>query len=205
MHAWVLVPVFIPKRGAKSAGVHKAFVSIIERALNCQIGIGLFPATADRTIPVDWRLMLPRQWLQDAELCRQARIPEDAKPLSLWSSMLDLRDTLSGHHVGSPAPLIAKVCTPADARGLVTGLTQRQQSFTVTVPERVPFFAGSPFPEGARGSLSQYSALDVLSGTNRPGTRHHASPLLEGPADNQRLAERSGDSRATQTHRLFAE
>ncbi|WP_345607786.1 transposase, partial [Streptomonospora salina] len=73
VRAWVFAPVFMPKRGAMSVGVHKAFVPVKERTMNCQIGIGLFLAAAGRTIPVDWRLVLPREWIQDGGLRSQHR------------------------------------------------------------------------------------------------------------------------------------
>lgn len=200
-HSWVLAPAFIPKRGVKSAGVHKAFIPALGRTVNCQIGMGLFLATSDRAVPVDWRLVLPRQWVRDADLRRQARIPDDVRELPLWADMLHLVDSLSIRDTVPPAPLAAKVCTPADVRGLIAGLAQRRQDFVVCVPEQATFLTEPT--EGTKGKVLRRSAWDTL----RQAASREARPSAFGRNRGalSALVRLADDTDIPGTYRLFAE
>lgn len=89
VRAWTLTPVAVPKRGGHSVGVHQRFVTSTRRRLNCQLGIALFLPCPGANFPIDWRLFLPRQWTDDAQLRRRARIPETESFQPQWKHMLD--------------------------------------------------------------------------------------------------------------------
>ncbi|MFH8404010.1 IS701 family transposase [Streptomyces sp. NPDC018019] len=57
--AWVVRPVLIPKRGRRSAGVHRRFLPAAGRLVNGQQAHGLWYATDALNVPVDWYLHVP--------------------------------------------------------------------------------------------------------------------------------------------------
>ncbi|WP_150241756.1 IS701 family transposase [Nocardiopsis quinghaiensis] len=194
-HAWALVPAFIPKRGAKSPGVHRAFVPTIERTINCQIGMGLFLVGGNGAVPVDWRLVLPHQWVRDDELRRGARVPDDALARPLWAEMLHLADATRALDC-PPAPLVAKVCTTSDTTGLIRGLARRRRDFVLTVLERVELpLAASP--------VRSRGAVDILWSAFLRG---HASATGHGGRRLLSTLVRLDDSTPQGgSYRLFAE
>lgn len=64
--ALVIATAVLPKRGDRSCGVHRRFVPQDGRTVNCQVGLGAFLAVEQGTTPVDWRLLLPGRWAEDA-------------------------------------------------------------------------------------------------------------------------------------------
>ena len=66
------------KKGAKSAGVGRQYSGTAGRIENSQIGVFLGYASQHGHALLDRALYLPREWAEDAERRRQARIPEAA-------------------------------------------------------------------------------------------------------------------------------
>ncbi|GAA4895149.1 hypothetical protein HNR25_002331 [Streptomonospora salina] len=97
--------------------------------------------------------------------------------------MLQLTDALAESGATAGVPVVAKVCTPTDARGLVTGLAERGADFLVAVPDRSPFFDHAPArlrPRTYSASAGR-SAADVLAEPVRVRPRPAASGAAEGP------------------------
>ncbi|MET9862622.1 transposase [Streptomyces smyrnaeus] len=72
---WVMDCLAVPKRGRLSVGVERQFVPRIGRTVNSQVGVGLFHVSRSGSLPVSWRLLLPRRWLGDQRLRALARVP----------------------------------------------------------------------------------------------------------------------------------
>jgi SRSO17 transposase len=64
------------KKGAKSAGVGRQYSGTAGRIENSQIGVFLGYASRCGHALLDRALYLPRDWAEDMERCREARIPE---------------------------------------------------------------------------------------------------------------------------------
>ncbi|MDV9169071.1 transposase [Streptomyces sp. W16] len=75
--AWVVEPMTVVKAGTRSVGVSNAFVPQLGRVANNQQAVGLWLATEGLSFPVNWRLVLPPEWLDDKERRRRAEIPDD--------------------------------------------------------------------------------------------------------------------------------
>jgi SRSO17 transposase len=65
------------KKGTKSAGVARQYSGTAGRIENCQIGVFLAYATSRGCVFLDGRLYLPEEWLQDAQRCQAAGLPEN--------------------------------------------------------------------------------------------------------------------------------
>ena len=64
------------KKGKESAGVARQWSGRLGKVDNCQVAVfGVLSAGA-RALPVDCRLYLPEEWIQDPARCRKAGIPE---------------------------------------------------------------------------------------------------------------------------------
>lgn len=65
------------KSGTHSVGVARQYAGVIGKVDNCQVGVYASLCTGNRSCLVDERLYLPREWVEDKERCRKAKIPEE--------------------------------------------------------------------------------------------------------------------------------
>ncbi|MFI6283431.1 IS701 family transposase [Streptomyces sp. NPDC051018] len=177
VRAWSVATAVVPKRGEHSVGVHKSFIPAAGRVLNCQQGVGLFFLTAGEALPVDWRLLLPKDWALDVQRRQRARIPPSVghEPLSAYA--LDLIDTATSAGPRPRPPIVADLSGPgdcADASALVNGLLARGQAFVVTVPGSLPVV---PMDGRRAGGGPASGAREFL---RRCSLRHPATMTLSG-------------------------
>ena len=64
------------KKGAHSVGVARQWSGRLGKVENCQVAVFGVLNAGSRSIPVDGRLYLPEQWVNDPERCRRAGVPE---------------------------------------------------------------------------------------------------------------------------------
>jgi hypothetical protein len=77
--AWVVRPMLIPKAGKHSVGVARRFCPELGQTLNAQQAMGVWAASDELTVPVDWRLHLSQAWVQDQGRRSRAAIPDGAR------------------------------------------------------------------------------------------------------------------------------
>jgi SRSO17 transposase len=66
------------KKGKDSVGVARQWCGRLGKVDNCQIGVFAVLCHGERHIPIDARLYLPKEWLDDRRRCRRAGIPATA-------------------------------------------------------------------------------------------------------------------------------
>jgi SRSO17 transposase len=76
VEAWVLDDTGFPKDGKHSPGVKRQYSGTLGKIGNCQIGVSVHAVGRGGTLPLGWALYLPREWCEDAERRRRAKIPE---------------------------------------------------------------------------------------------------------------------------------
>lgn len=95
--AWVVRPIVIPKVGPHSVGVDQQFVPHLGHSVNAQQAFGAWLASERVSVPGNWRLVLPRSWLEDDRRRSRAHIPASSRPASLeehaTGAFLDTADT----------------------------------------------------------------------------------------------------------------
>jgi len=64
------------KQGNKSCGVKRQYSGTAGRTENCQIGVFLTYASSRGHSPIDRRLYIPKEWMEDKERSKKAGIPE---------------------------------------------------------------------------------------------------------------------------------
>jgi SRSO17 transposase len=77
IEAWIIDDTGFPKKGAHSVGVARQYCGQLGKQDNCQIAVSLSLANHHASLPVAYRLYLPRDWAADGERRRKAGVPED--------------------------------------------------------------------------------------------------------------------------------
>jgi len=65
------------KQGKHSCGVKRQYSGTAGRVENCQIGVFLTYTSQRGYSPIDRRLYIPQEWIDDPERCKKAGVPED--------------------------------------------------------------------------------------------------------------------------------
>ncbi|MFE0105110.1 IS701 family transposase [Streptomyces sp. NPDC059009] len=144
VQAWVLARTAIPKRGDRSVGVGRHFLPEEGRLVNSQIGLAVVQATRHAGVPVNWRLLLSRQWLADAERREAAYIPEGVNANPQSTDFLEMLDELAGPWQGPTAPVVADLRSLPDADRLICGLGERGLGFALEVDGSLQVSGGAP-------------------------------------------------------------
>lgn len=66
-----------PKKGAESVGVARQWSGRLGKTDNCQVAVIAALGRGDRAAMVDFRLYLPKAWVDDPRRCRKAGIPKE--------------------------------------------------------------------------------------------------------------------------------
>ncbi|MGB5564412.1 MAG: IS701 family transposase [Sedimenticolaceae bacterium] len=74
---WIVDDTGFPKKGKHSVGVAHQYCGQTGKQDNCRVAVSLSIATAQGSIPVGYRLYLPRTWADDPARCRKAGVPEE--------------------------------------------------------------------------------------------------------------------------------
>ena len=75
--AWIVDDTGIPKKGKHSVGVTRQYCGQLGKQDNCQVAVTLSLATWEASLPVAYRLYLPREWAEDRARRRRAGVPEE--------------------------------------------------------------------------------------------------------------------------------
>ncbi|MEJ5370330.1 MAG: IS701 family transposase, partial [Bryobacteraceae bacterium] len=77
--AWIVDDTGIPKKGRHSVGVARQYCGQLGKQDNCQVAVSLSVATWEASLPVAWRLYLPKEWAEDRARRRKAGVPEEVE------------------------------------------------------------------------------------------------------------------------------
>jgi SRSO17 transposase len=64
-----------PKKGDKSVGVARQYCGEVGKVDNCQVAVCGVLSCGEKASPVDVRLYLPKEWVEDRKRCKKAGIP----------------------------------------------------------------------------------------------------------------------------------
>jgi SRSO17 transposase len=77
IEAWIIDDTGFPKKGTHSVGVARQYCGQLGKQDNCQVAVSLSIANHHASLPVAYRLYLPKDWAGDPERRRKAGVPED--------------------------------------------------------------------------------------------------------------------------------
>ncbi|MDX2691464.1 IS701 family transposase [Streptomyces scabiei] len=131
--AWVIGSMAIPKAGAHSVGVEESFRFDLGRVVNSQQAYGVSLANEQLSVPVNWGLNLPAEWLENAERRRRARIPDDAATMSVEAGAVHTAAELAESAWGLRRRPVVLDARTLDAPALLDEITRRGIPFVMRV------------------------------------------------------------------------
>jgi len=72
---WIVDDTGFPKKGEHSVGVARQYCGQLGKQDNCQVAVSVSLATEAASLPVAYRLYLPKEWAQDRARRREAGVP----------------------------------------------------------------------------------------------------------------------------------
>jgi SRSO17 transposase len=75
VEAWLVDDTGLPKKGRHSVGVARQYRGQVGKQDNCQVAVSLSVATAAASLPIAWRLYLPKEWAEDPQRRAEAGVP----------------------------------------------------------------------------------------------------------------------------------
>ena len=75
IEAWIIDDTGFPKKGTHSVGVHHQYCGQLGKQANCQVAVTLSIANHHASLPIAYRLYLPREWINDAPRRAKAHVP----------------------------------------------------------------------------------------------------------------------------------
>jgi len=77
--AWIVDDTGFPKKGTHSVGVARQYCGQVGKQENCRIAVSLSVSTWDASLPIAYRLYLPKDWAEDAARREKAEVPEEVE------------------------------------------------------------------------------------------------------------------------------
>ena len=79
LQAWIIDDTGFPKKGCHSVGVTRQYCGQLGKQDNCQVAVSLSVASHQGSLPVAWRLYLPKDWADDPVRRSKAGVPADIR------------------------------------------------------------------------------------------------------------------------------
>ena len=105
---WIIDDTAFPKKGTHSVGVARQYCGVLGKQDNCQVAVSISLANAQASLPVAYRLYLPKPWADDAARRRKAGVPAEIEFATKTEIALAQLETLLAE--GAP-----RHCVLADA------------------------------------------------------------------------------------------
>src|SRR5271166_6077894 len=77
IEAWIIDDTGFPKQGRHSVGVTRQYCGQLGKQDNCQVAVSLSVANHHASLPVAYRLYLPKDWAKDHTRRRKAGVPKE--------------------------------------------------------------------------------------------------------------------------------
>lgn len=77
IRAWIVDDTGLPKKGNHSVGVKRQYCGQLGKTANCQVAVSLSVASDTASLPIAYRLFLPKDWTEDAERRAKVGVPDD--------------------------------------------------------------------------------------------------------------------------------
>jgi SRSO17 transposase len=79
IEVWIIDDTGLPKKGRHSVGVKAQYCGQLGKEANCQVAVSLSIANHFASLPIGYRLYLPREWAEDRARRDRASVPEEIR------------------------------------------------------------------------------------------------------------------------------
>jgi SRSO17 transposase len=210
--AWIVDDTGFPKKGRHSVGVTRQYCGQVGKQENCRIAVSLSVSTWKASLPIAYRLYLPKEWAEDSARREKTEVPEAARFQTKPEIALDQIRTAAAAQVPRGVVLAdAAYGINTDFRDELTRLKLQyvvgiQSSLTVWEPGKQPLPAG---PRKATGrpplSLQRSASHQPVSvkqlAMNLPSSAFQEITWREGTA--RKLRSRFAAVRVRPAHRDY--
>jgi SRSO17 transposase len=166
--AWIVDDTGFPKKGTHSVGVARQYCGQVGKQDNCRVAVSLSVATWNASLPVGYRLYLPKEWAGDAERREETEVPKEVRFQTKPEIALDqIRAALA-------AKVDRGVVLADAAYGINTefrdGLTDLELQYVVGVQSTMTVWepGQQPLPAKPRGRMGRPPRLLRRSNQHQP-------------------------------------
>lgn len=92
--AWVIDDTGFPKKGRHSVGVARQYSGTLGKVDNCQVAVSTHLTTDETSVPLDFKLYLPKSWADDPERMERAGVPAGTGFQTKWELALEQIDEI---------------------------------------------------------------------------------------------------------------
>jgi SRSO17 transposase len=132
--AWIVDDTGFPKKGNKSVGVARQYSGTLGKVANCQVAVSLHLATDEASMPLEYKLYLPKKWADDPERLQKAGMPTSTSFKTKWQLALDLIDEVRGWDL-TPGVVVCDIAY-GKINAFRQGLIYRQLFYVAEVESR---------------------------------------------------------------------
>jgi SRSO17 transposase len=104
VEAWIIDDTGFPKKGKHSVGVARQYCGQLGKQDNCQTAVSLPVANRHGSLPIAYRLYLPKDWAGDEERRRRAGVPGDVTFLT--KPEIALEQIVKAYEDGVPSGVV---------------------------------------------------------------------------------------------------
>ncbi len=112
----------MPKAGTHSVGVARQYCGQLGKTDNCQVAVSLSIATAHSSLPIKYRLYLPKAWTDDRTRCAEVGVPADIPFLT--KPQISLAQIRQAKAAGLPGDVVAADAGYGDDTAYRDGITE---------------------------------------------------------------------------------
>jgi len=141
--AWVIEQMVIPKKGSHTVGVERGFVPQLGRIVNNQKAFGVWLATNQDSCPVNWRLVLPPEWVTSPGRRDRADIPDSLNSETPGVCALNAALEMAGTWDLGRRPVIVDA-RYGDAHRMVAEFVARGVPFLIRIGDSIAVAATNP-------------------------------------------------------------
>ncbi len=143
--AWVIDDTSFPKAGDQSAGAARQWCGALGKRSLCQVGVSVHAVTDAASVPLNWRLFLPKEWGDRADERRvKAGVPKETGHREKWLLALDAVDEALGW--GLAGRVVVADAGYGQNHGFRAGLAERGLDYVVAVRGDLNAHAGEAVP-----------------------------------------------------------
>jgi SRSO17 transposase len=142
--AWIIDDTGMPKKGHASVGVSHQYCGNLGKRANCQVAVSLSVANDFGSIPVAYRLYLPKTWTEDDARRTRAKIPVEIAFAT--KAQIALSQIKAAHDSGIPLGVVVADAAYGNDTSFRDGVEHLGMQYCVSVQKSTTVWANGKMP-----------------------------------------------------------